>query len=112
LSKVGPMGALAVAVWKASTLKFYGYRTEGTPYSREAVAKRRAEAPFAMPASAEYYRRIDEITAASARRHVWYVCPSNCDDPSCNFCRGGLSMCVTCGQAEGDLQPTCPGPRA
>lgn len=28
---------------------------------------------------------------------------------SCPICDGGLAVCVVCDQAEGELQPVCPG---
>ena len=42
-------------------------------------------------------------------KHTWYKCPTNCDNPHCNFCRGGLGLCTVCNCAEGTLPTDCPG---
>lgn len=44
------------------------------------------------------------------REHRFYTCPSDCDDPHCNFCRGGLAYCEVCKKGEADLEELCPGP--
>jgi len=41
--------------------------------------------------------------------HEYYVCPDDCDNPRCKFCRGGLAACTVCGGAEGSLPSHCPG---
>jgi hypothetical protein len=35
----------------------------------------------------------------------------NCERSHCAICDGGLFLCAVCGQAEGELEPTCPGRR-
>jgi hypothetical protein len=42
-------------------------------------------------------------------RHKQYNCPKPCEDVHCEFCEGGLFMCVTCRGAEGSLPRDCPG---
>ena len=43
------------------------------------------------------------------RPHQRVVHPSDCD---CGpICRGGLFECAVCGQAEAELEPSCPGPK-
>jgi hypothetical protein len=37
--------------------------------------------------------------------HVWH----KCDKEDCTICLGELKLCVICGQAEGTLEPACPG---
>lgn len=41
--------------------------------------------------------------------HVWFKCPPGCTRPSCNFCQGGLSLCIVCAAGEGELLSSCPG---
>lgn len=41
----------------------------------------------------------------SARKHRFH----RCDDDRCNTCGGGLYWCTVCGQAEAELENTCPG---
>lgn len=44
--------------------------------------------------------------------HTWYKCPgtkAECIEGRCVYCSGGLSFCTVCQQAEGELEPTCPG---
>ena len=44
--------------------------------------------------------------------HVWYVCPrGDLCGPYCQYCEGGLALCVMCGGLEGSLLPWCPGER-
>lgn len=45
------------------------------------------------------------------RKHE-YVVHTNCADPYCGICLGGLKLCSVCGQAEGELEPECPGKRS
>ena len=40
--------------------------------------------------------------------HTFYEC-TNCDNPRCNFCEGGLAYCTVCKGAEGSLPTECPG---
>ncbi len=49
------------------------------------------------------------IVLASVPQHVLYECAQDCDDPYCNYCRGGLASCTVCHGAEGTLLPSCPG---
>lgn len=37
--------------------------------------------------------------------HTWH----KCDKENCFVCNGGLSWCITCGLAEGQLTTECPG---
>jgi len=39
--------------------------------------------------------------------HVAHKC--SCGDNLCNFCGGGLFMCIKCGSAEGATTSQCPG---
>jgi hypothetical protein len=47
--------------------------------------------------------------AAAEQRHILYECPPGCENPHCNYCMGGLESCVVCGQAEAELEASCPG---
>lgn len=52
-----------------------------------------------------------------ASGHVWHDCKKHGhvrpagEDSQCVSCEGGLGGCVTCGQWEADIEPTCPGPK-
>lgn len=48
--------------------------------------------------------------AATPLEHVRLV-HVDCRRPHCPICDGGLFVCTVCGQAEGELQPVCPGPQ-
>lgn len=39
--------------------------------------------------------------------HVWYECKKSCN--GCQFCCGGLSLCLVCNGFEGQLLSDCPG---
>ena len=41
--------------------------------------------------------------------HTFYECPLDCDNPYCNYCRGGLAFCTVCDGAEGSLTTNCCG---
>lgn len=44
------------------------------------------------------------------RDHVWYKHEGACPNPGvCQFCDGGLALCVVCRGAEGSLPTECPG---
>lgn len=36
---------------------------------------------------------------------------TDCQDPHCNYCEGGLFTCDVCGLSEGELTTHCPGVR-
>lgn len=40
--------------------------------------------------------------------HIW-VQHTNCNNPTCWSCAGGLSICSVCGLYEGSLTTDCPG---
>jgi hypothetical protein len=40
-----------------------------------------------------------------------YIEHVNCEREFCYICQGGLSICATCGLAEGALTDDCPGVR-
>lgn len=43
------------------------------------------------------------------RKHV-YLKHKGCELQYCSICDGGLLYCTVCNQAEGELEPECPGP--
>lgn len=45
-------------------------------------------------------------------KHVYFKHEGRCPDLGhCNYCDGGLALCVVCGGAEGELPTECPGGR-
>lgn len=40
-------------------------------------------------------------------KHVWH----ECEKENCMVCKGDLSLCTVCGQAEGTLEDVCLGPQ-
>jgi hypothetical protein len=61
---------------------------------------------------------MDQVGALEAKpsaenlEHQFFKCPGTapaCIEGRCVYCSGGLAFCTVCKQAEGDLEPTCPG---
>lgn len=42
-------------------------------------------------------------------KHTPFKCPSNCENPYCNYCVGGLVTCTVCGGSESELTTDCCG---
>jgi hypothetical protein len=58
------------------------------------------------PKQIEYVFTLSDYSTGDHlfRRHV------DCEVLHCRICDGGLLECVICGEAEGGLEATCPGP--